>query len=82
MTKADARKLCDQHGMQFARDPITRECTRVFVDVDHEIPELDAIADASDDWSGAVLTRIRIASGYRYQIDLPSGWVDLYGWAD
>lgn len=82
MTKNEARKLCDRYGMQIARDPITNECTRVYIDSAQLIPEMDDIADANDDWSGSALTRTRIGTGYRYQIDLPSGWVDLYGWAD
>ena len=86
MTKIEVKALADRHGMIILRDPITNEAHGVYCDTEDTIPEPDAIANTAD-WHnpapGAVaVERQAFGPVYRYTIHCPSGWFDLWGWAE
>lgn len=81
MTKAEVRVIADKYNMQILRDPVTREAHGVWIDTANRIPELDPYADSADPAQlPCGVTRVLQGEKYRYTIECPTSWFDLWGW--
>lgn len=81
MTKKEMKKLADRFHMDILRDPVTREATRLMVESRDRMPDLDIYADDPESLDGVRRTWMG-GVGWMYTIEIPHGWVDLWGWTE
>ena len=84
MTMTMAKAFQEKYGMDILRDPVTHQAHGLVVESNDLLPDLDKYADAVGDISERPcgVTRVAGPNGYRYTIETPASWFDLWGWAD
>lgn len=86
MTKKEYRALTEKYNMNMLTEEITGQNWGYYLDTDHYIDELDALADR-DGLHNVMVERIAALDGdkvvnIRYKLVPPSDWFDLWGLKD
>lgn len=83
MTKAEAKALQQEHGMEILRHPITGEAWALYLETTHPIQALDDLSH--QDISPCVMEpnyTLQEENHVTYKLICPTSWFDLWGWKD